>query len=159
SALAAGVDPYDIAVDTAGNLYIADYMNHRIRKVLATDGTISSIAGINVAGDGDNGPANQAALSYPRGISVDANGIVYFVDSGNHRVKRIDQAANKITTAIGTGGFGYGEPALDGDGKAATKALLALPFSTAVEANGNVLLTCLLEVWRLTVSDGNLHFI
>ena len=159
SGTAVGIDPYDVAVDGAGNIYIADYLNNRVRKVSASDGTISSIAGTGIPGDGDNGPANLAALSNPRGISVDANGIVYFVDEGNNRVKRIDQANNKITTAIGAGGFGYGEPALDGDGGLATKALLAIPFSTAVEANGNVVLTCVLEVWRLTVSDGKIHFI
>src|SRR5579862_5243941 len=89
SATSAGMDPFDIAVDTAGNLYIADYVNNRVRKVSAANGTISSIAGTGIAGDGDNGPANQAALSNPRGISVDANGIVYFLDEGNNRVKRI----------------------------------------------------------------------
>src|SRR5579872_4398474 len=70
SALAAGMDPFDIAVDTADNLYIADFFNNRVRKVTAADGKIVSIAGTGISGDGDNGPANQAALDGPVGISV-----------------------------------------------------------------------------------------
>jgi uncharacterized protein (TIGR03437 family) len=159
AATAAGLDPYDIAVDASGNLYIADYYNNRIRKVSATDGTISSIAGTGIPGDGDNGPATLAALNGPIGISVDANNIVYFIDSVNNRVKRIDQVANKISTAVGSGQFGYGEPQYDGDGGAATQSLLLFPFSTAVEANGNLLVQCAFEVWRVTVADGKIHFI
>jgi uncharacterized protein (TIGR03437 family) len=155
----AGVDPDDIALDNSGNLYIADFFNNRIRKVSADDNTISTIAGTGIAGDGDNGPANAAALDGPIGISVDSQGIVYFVDSINNRVKRIDQNANKITTAVGTGDFGFGLPSYDGDGGPATAAFLTYPFSTAIEPNGDLLVNCIVELWRVTMSDGKIHFI
>ena len=156
----AGMDPYDIAVDTSGNLYIADYLNSRIRKVTAATGIISTLAGSTVPGfGGDNGPANQAVLDGPIGISVDANGAVYFVDYYNDRVRKIDQTANKITTFAGTGQGGYGEPSYDGDGGLATAAYLALPYSTAVEPDGNILIDCIVELWRVTVADGTIHFL
>ncbi len=159
AATAAGIDPYDIAVDTAGNLYISDFYNNRIRKVSATAQTISSLAGITTPGDGDNGPANQAALDGPLGISVDAGSNVYFVDFNNNRVKMINQAANHISTVAGSGNFGTGEASLDGDGGKATQANLYLPFSTAIEPNGNLLVESVFELWRVTVADGNIHFV
>lgn len=159
AAVSAGVDPFDVAVDAAGNLYIADYINNRIRKVSAADQTIATIAGINAPGDGETGPATQAALYGPAGISVDANGSVYFVDSGNNTVKKINQAANTISVFAGNGNFGFGEPSFDGNNGPATKASLLLPFNTAVESNGNVLIDCVVELWRVTVADGTIHFI
>jgi uncharacterized protein (TIGR03437 family) len=159
SATSAGIDPYDLAIDGAGNLYIADYYNSRIRKVSAATQNISTIAGINAPGDGETGPANQAALDGPVGISVDASGSVYVVDSYNNTVKKINQSTNTISVFAGSGNFGFGEPSYDGDGGPATKAALALPFSTAVEADGNVLIDCIVELWRVTVADGTIHFI
>ncbi len=159
AATAAGVDPYDIAVDTAGNLYISDFYNNRIRKVTAATQTITSIAGITTPGDGDNGPANQAALDGPMGVSVDATGNVYFVDSNNNRVKMINQTANHISTAVGSGNFGTGTPSADGDGGKDTAANLLIPFSTAIEPNGNLLVETVFELWRVNASDGTIHFV
>ena len=159
AATAAGIDPYDIAVDAAGNLYISDLLNNRIRKVTVSTQTITSLAGITTAGDGDNGPATQAALSSPAGISVDANGIVYFIDSGNNRVKMINQASNHISTIAGSGNYGAGTGAADGDGGPAAQASLLIPFSTAIEPNGNLFIESLFELWRVTVADGKIHFI
>jgi uncharacterized protein (TIGR03437 family) len=153
-------DPDDIAVDSAGNIYIADYTNSRIRKVLASDGTISTIAGIPNAGNGgDFGPAVQAALNGPTGISVDAQNNVYFIDLNNNRVRKISQSTGIITNFAGSGDGGYGEPQFDGDGGPAVKAFLAIPFSTAVEPNGNVLILCVFELWRVFASDSSIHFI
>ncbi|HTB10689.1 MAG TPA: Ig-like domain-containing protein [Bryobacteraceae bacterium] len=155
------LDVDDIAVDNAGNIYIADFVNSRVRKVLASNGTISTIAGIANPGDGgDGGPAVQAAIDGPTGISVDAQGNVYFVDYYNNRVRKIAQGnGGVITNFAGTGGFGYGEPSYDGNNGPAIKALLAIPVSTAVEPNGNVLVLCLFELWRVVASDGSIHFL
>src|SRR6185295_19006353 len=110
-ATAAALDPHDIAIDAAGNLYIADYTNNRIRKVDAATGKITTIAGTSTAGySGDTGPANIATLFGPTGISVDASGNVYFCDSNNLVVRKIDQKTGIITTAIGNGFLGFGDP-------------------------------------------------
>jgi trimeric autotransporter adhesin len=153
-------DPDDIAVDGASNVYIADYTNSRIRKVSATDGTISTIAGIANPGDaGDNGPAAQAAIDGPTGISVDPQNNVYFIDYNNNRVRKINQSSGVITNFAGTGAYGYGEPNEDGEGGLATKAFLLYPFSTSVEPNGNVLILCVAELWRVLASNGTIQFI
>ena len=92
--------PVGIAFDSAGNLYIADSNNGRIRKV-ATDGTISTIAGRGGASyTGDGGPATAATLNFPRGIAVASNGTIYIADTGNHVIR----ALTPVTPAISDGG-------------------------------------------------------
>jgi uncharacterized protein (TIGR03437 family) len=158
-ALQIAIDVDDIAIDAAGNIYIADYFNSRIRKVSAANGTISTIAGVaNPGNGGDFGPAVQAALNGPTGISIDAQNNVYFVDSNNNRVRKINQGTGIINNFAGTGGFGYGDPGLDGNGGQAVNAFMTIPFSTAVEPNGNVLILCLFELWRV-FADGSIRFI
>jgi uncharacterized protein (TIGR03437 family) len=159
-ATAAALDPDDIALDAAGNLYIADKTNNRIRKVDAANGKISTIAGTSTAGySGDTGPANIATLDGPTGISVDASGNVYFCDSNNLVVRKIDQKTGTITSAIGNGFFGFGDPRLDGDNGPAPSARLIFPLSTAIEPNGDILVFTLYEFWRVTVSDNKIHVI
>jgi len=154
------MDVYDVAVDSAGNLYIADYFNSRIRKVLLPAGTITTIAGISNPGNGgDNGPATQAAINGPIGISVDAEFDVYFIDYNNNRVRKVSQSSGIISNFAGTGAFGYGEPSYDGNNGPATSAFLALPFSTAVEPSGNVLILCVFELWRVQASNNTITFI
>lgn len=124
--------PNGAAVDAAGNLYVADTNNHRIRKV-AADGTISTVAGTGEQGfAGDRGPATSAELNYPEGVVIDAQGDLYIADTDNNRVRKVDTAGT-ISTIAGTGASGY-----NGDNIPATNALLAYPTAVAVDTGGNV---------------------
>ena len=126
--------PTDVAVDTAGNLYLADTGSNRLRKVDAAS-VITTLAGTGESGyGGDGGPATEALLSEPRGVAVDTAGNLYVADSGNDRVRKID-ASGTITTLAGTGESGYG-----GDGGSATGASLSHPTGVAVDAAGNLYL-------------------
>jgi sugar lactone lactonase YvrE len=81
--------PYDLAVDGAGNLYIADYENNRIRRV-APDGIITTVAGTGIYGyDGDNIPATSAELNSPAGVAVDGAGHLYIADEANDRIRKV----------------------------------------------------------------------
>ena len=93
--------PEGLAVDAAGNVYIADTLDHAIRKVLR-DGSIVTIAGNGSAGyAGDNGPATQARLSHPYSVAVDSNGVVYIADTGNSQIRRVDSQG--VISTINTG--------------------------------------------------------
>ena len=99
--------PRGVAADGAGNLFIADTNNHRIRKVDAT-GTITTIAGTDHTGfSGDGGPAVQAVLYYPGDVAVDGMGNLYIADSINDSIRKVD-AAGVISTVAGTGRYGFG---------------------------------------------------
>ena len=124
--------PMAVAADAAGNVYVADGENHRIRKING-DGTITTYAGTGQRGyAGDGGSATEAQLAYPAGVAVDAAGNVFVADSWNHRVRRIDSAGT-ITTYAGSGTLGYW-----GDGAAAARSGLAYPSGVAADAAGNV---------------------
>ncbi|MEV5136703.1 SBBP repeat-containing protein, partial [Streptomyces syringium] len=98
--------PGDVAVDDAGNLYIADTSNHRVRKVTPS-GIITTIAGDGQAGYiSDGGPAIATRLNTPWGVAVDRSGNVYISDHGNHRVRKVTTNGN-ITTVAGNGTAGY----------------------------------------------------
>jgi uncharacterized protein (TIGR03437 family) len=123
--------PVAVAVDAAGNLYIADYNNHAVRKV--SGGTISTLAGNGTPGySGDGGLGKNAQLNLPSGIALDAQGNVYVADSGNHVVRKISPAGT-ITTFAGTGVSGN-----LGDGGLATAAELASPAGISMDAQGNL---------------------
>ena len=124
--------PDGVAVDGAGNLYISDYNNHRIRKVTAS-GIITTIAGTGVGGySGDGGAATSAQIFYPNGIAVDVNGNVYFADESNARIRKIN-TSGIISTIAGTGVLGY-----SGDGGLATAAKIRVPKGVAIDATGNI---------------------
>ncbi|MBZ5630101.1 MAG: hypothetical protein LAO06_14675, partial [Acidobacteriia bacterium] len=123
--------PIGVAVDSAGNLYIADTYNDRIRKVDAS-GTITTVAGNGTQGySGDNGPATSAELYYPYSVAVDSAGNLYIVDSWNHGIRKVD-ASGTITTVAGNGTQGY-----SGDNTPATSAELNTPYGVAVDSAGN----------------------
>jgi sugar lactone lactonase YvrE len=125
--------PSSVAVDAAGNLYIADTSNHRVRRVSLGSGTITTFAGTGEAAfGGDNGPATAARLNRPRDLTFDAVGNLYIADEGNGRVRRVDARTGAITTVAGNGTAGFA-----GDDGAATAAALSSPASVVV--NGGTL--------------------
>ena len=124
--------PYGVALDGAGNLYIADSGNERIRKVDAA-GVISTVAGDGTRGfGGDGGPAVAAQLNFPQGVALDGAGNLYIADSVNDRIRKVD-AAGVISTVAGDGTFGFG-----GDGGAAAAAQLNIPSGVALDGSGNL---------------------
>jgi len=126
-------DPVAIALDAAGNLYIADSNNSVIRKVTATSGIITTIAGTGTFGySGDGGPAVHAQLDHPKGVAVDSAGNVYISDTLNSRI-RVVAPNGTISTAAGTGTLGY-----SGDGGLATVAQLNFPQGLSFDTAGNL---------------------
>ncbi|MEW2121908.1 RICIN domain-containing protein [Streptomyces sp. NPDC005474] len=122
--------PLGVAVHSTGVLYVAEYHNHRVRKI-TTDGTISTVAGTGKAGfGGDGGPATSAQLHHPYGLAVDSAGDLYIADGQNHRVRKVT-ADGTITTVAGTGTASFG-----GDGGPATSGQLNLPVGMVVDSTG-----------------------
>jgi sugar lactone lactonase YvrE len=124
--------PENIAIDMAGNLYIADFSNNRIRKV-SSNGIISTIAGNGTPGfSGDGGAATSAALWGPYGVTLDALGSLYIADRENNRIRKVN-TTGIISTFAGNGTGVYG-----GDGGQATAADIQEPFGLAFDAIGNM---------------------
>ncbi len=124
--------PTGLAVDAAGNLFIADYDNQVIRKV-TPDGIISTFAGTGTAGySGDYGPAAKATLNAPLSVAANAAGDLFISDSGNNVIREVSPKGF-ITTFAGNGTFGY-----SGDGGPATRAQLCVPYGMAVDATADL---------------------
>jgi hypothetical protein len=141
--------PYGVNVDAAGNIYIADTHNHRVRAVDATTGNIATIAGNGTPGYNGDGPATSAELFYPSGVAVDGSGNVYIADQFNERVRKV--AGGIISTVIGTGVAGF-----TGEGGLATSARVSLPIGVAVDGAGNVYVADYYNsrIRKLTVANG-----
>ncbi len=141
--------PGGLALDTSGNLFIADWGNNRVRKVSAS-GAITTVAGIgptptpcNTPGvctlspgcagfSGDGGPATSASVCAPNSVAVDAAGDLFIADTGNSRIRQVS-ASGTITTVAGDGNIGF-----SGDGGPATSASLNQPVGVALDAIGNI---------------------
>lgn len=144
--------PSGLAIDSAGNIYIADSDNNRIRKVTASTGTITTVAGNGTPGySGDNSPAASAQLYIPTGVAVDSGGNIYIADSGNNRVRMVTVSTGMITTVAGNGSFGS-----SGDNGPAASAELDLPCAVAVDPSGNIFLADQLNnrIRKVTLSTG-----
>jgi uncharacterized protein (TIGR03437 family) len=124
--------PYGLAFDPAGNLYIADYGNQRVRRI-STGGTITTVAGNGQTGsNGDGGPATSAQMLSPRNLAIDPAGDIYVSEFQGHTVRRIG-ADGTITTVAGTGVAGF-----SGDGGPAVDAQLNGPAGLALDAAGDL---------------------
>jgi sugar lactone lactonase YvrE len=119
-------NPSGVAVDAAGNIYVADQGNHRIRKI-DPSGLVSTLAGATV--DYVDGQGVAARFRFPAGVAVDAAGNVYVADAGNHRIRKIDPTGLVSTLAGSTQGYADGP---------STNAQFNTPFGVAVDAAGNV---------------------
>jgi len=123
---------YQFAFDAAGNLFFADYLNARVRKI-DTHGIITTVAGTGTGGySGDGGPATQAQLSLPAAVAVDSVGNLFVTEAGTSHIRKID-TQGIITTFAGTGANGY-----SGDGGPATQAALNTPYGMAFDTSGNL---------------------
>jgi sugar lactone lactonase YvrE len=152
--------PSSVVVDTQGNIIISDQANYRLR-LLEPNGIIHTICGTGTPGFlGDGGPAEQAQINGPKGqsappasrIAIDARNRIYIADTGNHRIRRIDELGN-ITSIAGTGIPGY-----SGDGGPAVDAQLNTPSDVAIAPNGTLYIADTNNsVVRVITPDGIIH--
>ena len=123
--------PDEITVDAAGNLLFGDVDNHRVRRIDARTGVITTIAGTGQPGfSGDGGPATAAQLNGPFGVALDSQGNIFITDTENQRIRRVDAVTGVITTIAGNGVWDY-----SGDGGNALQATFARPHRLLVEGD------------------------
>ncbi len=127
--------PHAVAVDSAGNLFLADTQNQRIRRIDVVTRGINTVAGTGISGfSGDGTAATGALLASPVALALDSSSL-YIADSRNHRIRRVDLQSGIITTVAGTGTQGF-----RGDGGLATAAALDTPSGLALDASGTLFL-------------------
>jgi uncharacterized protein (TIGR03437 family) len=149
--------PVGVAVDAAGNVFISDYGNQRIRRVAAGTGVITTVAGTGTGGfSGDGGPATSAQINFPEAIAVDKAGNLFIPDSVNHRIRKVDAATGVITTVAGTGTAGF-----SGDNGPANAAQLLNPLAVVVDASDNLFIADSgnTRIRRVAASDGTIRTI
>ena len=126
--------PRGVALDSQGNIFIADRGNHRVRKVNASTGVISTVAGNGIATfSGDGGPADSASLNEFRGVGLDRQGNLIIADTENNRIRKVDAATGVIITVAGDG-----NAAFSGDAGSATSASLNSPRGVVLDSAGNL---------------------
>jgi sugar lactone lactonase YvrE len=162
----ATLSPSGVAVDHAGNLYISDSADHRIRKVAAGSGVITTLAGTGAEGStsmcGDGGPASSATLSEPYGLALDSAGNLYIADVGASRVRKVSAGSGIITTVAGSGAVCASSTGSCGDGGAAPGAAFdsGSPQDVAVDSAGNLYITDTFDhrIRKVDVSSANMSF-
>jgi hypothetical protein len=134
-ATSAAIDsPTGLATDTLGNLYLADTHNHRIRKITAATGAITTIAGTGAPGaSADAIIATASQLGLPQGLTIDTHGNLYLADTANHRIRKIDATTGLITTIAGSGTQGF-----SGESATATGAALDSPRAAILSSTSQL---------------------
>ena len=152
-------NPSGVALDSSGNIIIADTNNCLVRKISASTGVISTLAGtppdttglLHCGYSGDGGSATSAKLGFPNGVAVDGSGNFIVADTTNCAVREISASADTISTVAGTGSCGY-----SGDGALATSAQLNQTYGVALDRSGNILIAdtfnCLVR--EVSISNG-----
>lgn len=150
--------PGAICMDNSGNMYIADATNHRIRKVNAVSGIITTIAGNGTASTtGDGGLATAATVNFPYGVAIDNNGDLYISESSSHVIRKITISTGIITTYAGIAG----SAGSTGDGGLATAAKLNFPRDICFDGANNLLIADRVnnKIRKVTASTGNISTI
>jgi sugar lactone lactonase YvrE len=145
-------EPFMCAFDTAGNLYVAEAINHCVRRIDRATGIITTVAGTGAPGySGDGGPAVRATFNQPYSLQVDDRGDLYIVDRLNAAVRKVDAATGIITTVAGTG-----EPGFGGDGGPGPRAQLREPNDCFLDGRGGLLIADIQDqrVRRLDLRTG-----
>ena len=154
--------PVGVFVDGSGNIFIADSFNNRIRKVAAATGTIQTFAGNGAYSfSGDGGPATNAELYLPFGLSVDSSGNIFIADAFNNRIREVMAATGTVQTVAGVSGFGspgYVPGDFGGDGGLATGAQLNEPAGVFVDSSRNVFIadSCNNRIREVAAATGDI---
>jgi streptogramin lyase len=149
--------PHELRFDKAGHLFVVDMMNHAVRRIDAQTGIITTFAGNGQSGySGDGGLASQASFNKPHSIQFGPDGNLYICDIGNHVIRRVDMATNKVSTIAGTG-----KPGTTPDGASIEGTPLNGPRSIDFDADGNLWLATREgnQVFRFDLKNGKIHHV